>query len=224
MKHLLDNIPWRTLTGPHAEYAAGAGEARRYARGFSPIVGFADPERPNFTGLSAHCEPGEHFYCEGWTGAAQAGWRIDFETTMFKMVWESAMPDVDESEIVPLGLEHVTQALDLVGLTRPGLFGPRTIELGEYLGRFESQQLIAMAGERMFAGAFREISGVCTHPDFRGRGLAHRLMFTLMRRQMLRGETPFLHVMHDNVSAFELYERMGFRVYREVVVRIISPG
>ena len=224
MKYLLDNIAWRTLTGPHANYAAGAGEARRYARGFSPIVGFADPKRPNFTDLAAHCEPGEQFYCEGWTGAAQAGWRIDSETTMFKMVWESAMPVAEENEVVPLGLEHVTLALDLVALTRPGLFGPRTIELGEYLGCFEGEQLIAMAGERMFAGTFREISGVCTHPDYRGRGLAHRLMFTLMRRQMLRGETPFLHVMRENVSAFELYERMGFRVYREVVVRIISPG
>jgi len=42
MNQLLDNITWFTLTGPHAVYASGTKDARRYAAGFSPIVGFAD--------------------------------------------------------------------------------------------------------------------------------------------------------------------------------------
>jgi predicted GNAT family acetyltransferase len=79
-----------------------------------------------------------------------------------------------------------------------------------------------MAGERMFAGPLREISGVCTHPDFQRRGLARRLMLKLVRRQMQRGETPFLHVMTSNSNACRLYERMGFRTYRESVVRVVS--
>jgi predicted GNAT family acetyltransferase len=40
---------------------------------------------------------------------------------------------------------------------------------------------------------------------------------------MQRHEVPFLHVMHDNASAHRLYQRMGFRDYRESVVRVISP-
>ena len=40
---------------------------------------------------------------------------------------------------------------------------------------------------------------------------------------MARGETPFLHVMRDNTRAFRLYDAMGFRVYRESVVRVVSP-
>jgi predicted GNAT family acetyltransferase len=80
-----------------------------------------------------------------------------------------------------------------------------------------------MAGERLHAGTFHEISGVCTHPDFQGRGLARRLMTHLIRRQMLRGDTPFLHVMRDNVGAHQLYQRMGFRDNRESVVRVIVP-
>jgi predicted GNAT family acetyltransferase len=47
-------------------------------------------------------------------------------------------------------------------------------------------------------------------------------MLKLIRRQMQRDETPFLHVMHDNANARRLYERMGFRDYRESVVRVIS--
>ncbi len=80
---------------------------------------------------------------------------------------------------------------------------------------------MAMAGERMHAGELREISGVCTHPDAQGRGLARRLVLKLIRREMLRGETPFLHVMHDNQGARRLYQRMGFRDRQEAVVRVV---
>jgi ribosomal protein S18 acetylase RimI-like enzyme len=223
MTHLLDNITWNTLSGPHARFASGTDEARRYATGFSPIVGFANAEHPDFDALVPYCAPDEHFYCDGWSGAAPAGWRIDVETTMFKMIWEAAIPSEDEApDAVVLGQEHVSQALELTALTHPGPFGPRTIELGEYFGFFEGGRLVAMAGERMCAGLFREISGVCTHPDFQGKGYARRLMIKLIRRQILRGETPFLHVMRDNAGAHALYERMGFRDYKESVVRVVS--
>ncbi len=223
MKHLLDNIFWHALTGPHARYAEGAGGARRYARGFSPILGFADKAHPDFAALAPCCDPAEHFYCGGWTGAAPAGWRIDAESTMFRMVWDAAAPAADETlPPVRLGPPHAAQVLALAQLTQPGPFGPRTIELGEYLGCFDGERLVAMAGERMQAGALREVSGVCTHPDFQGRGLARRLMLELIRRQMQRGETPFLHVMRDNDGAHRLYRRMGFRDDCETVVRVVS--
>lgn len=225
MEHLLDNIVWNALAGPHSAYATGSDDARRYAPGFSPIVGFANAERPNFDALAPYCEPGEHFYCDGWSGAAPDRFRIEAESTMFKMIWAREMPVADAApEAIKLGAEHVSQALALAALTGPGPFGPRTIELGEYFGLFEGPRLVAMAGERMCAGAFREISGVCTHPEFQGRGLARRLMTKLVRRQMLRNEIPFLHVMRDNRSAHSLYERMGFRDYLESVVRIVTPA
>jgi ribosomal protein S18 acetylase RimI-like enzyme len=224
MKHLLDNIVWHTLAGPHSRYATGTADARRYAPGFSPIVGFADMARPNFDALAPYCEPDEHFYCAGWSGPVPTGWRIDAESTMFMMLWESSMPAADEArEAVALAPEHASQALELATLTRPGPFGPRTIELGEYFGHFDGQRLVAMAGERMHAGGLREISGVCTHPDFQGRGLARGLVAKLIRRQMQRKETPFLHVMRDNSSARAIYERMGFRDYQESAIRVVSP-
>jgi ribosomal protein S18 acetylase RimI-like enzyme len=224
LKQLLANIAWHTLAGPHSMYATGADDARRYAPGFSPIVGFANVEQPNFDALAPHCEPGEHFYSDGWSGPTPAGWRIDAESTMIKMVWESSMPPTDEeSGVVRLAPEHASQALELATLTRPGPFGPRTTELGEYFGYFDGQRLVAMAGERMYAGRLREVSGVCTHPDFQGRGFARRLVSRLIRHQMQRNEIPFLHVMSGNSSARGLYKRMGFRDYRESVVRVVSP-
>jgi ribosomal protein S18 acetylase RimI-like enzyme len=225
MTQLLDNIVWHALSGPQARFSAGNGEARRYAQGFSPIVGFADQSRPNFAALEDVCEPGEHFYCDGWSGAAPAGWQVDAETTMFKMIWEGPTPAVDAApDALPLGAEHAAAALELAELTRPGPFGLRTIELGEYFGCFEGKRLIAMAGERMQAGSLREISGVATHPDYQGRGYAKRLMLKLVRRQLARNQTPFLHVMSANAAAHQLYERMGFSTYKEAVVRIVSRG
>jgi GNAT superfamily N-acetyltransferase len=225
MQHPFDNIVWNALSGPHADHAAGTDEARRYAAGFSPIVGFADSEHPNVDALAPFCESGESFYCDGWSGTAPPGWRVDVEEIMLKMIFDDSLPASEEApEAVALGPQHREQVRELVGLTRPGPFGPRTPELGEYFGCFEDRRLVAMAGERMRAANLREISGDGTHPEFRGRGLARRLMAKLIRREMQRGETPCLHVMRDNRQAARLYQRMGFRLHRESVVRVISKG
>jgi ribosomal protein S18 acetylase RimI-like enzyme len=223
--HLLANITWHSLAGPHSRYSTGTTDARRYARGFSPIVGFQSVEDPNFDGLAAYCEHGEHFYCDGWSGREPGGWRIESESTMFKMIWDAADDVADLApEATPLGSQHALQAMELATLTQPGPFGVRTIELGDYFGIFDGQRLVAMAGERMNAGALREISGVCTHPDFQGRGLARRLVAKLIHRQRGRHETSFLHVMADNRIARALYGRMGFRDHQLSVVRVIARG
>ncbi len=142
---------------------------------------------------------------------------------MFKMVWDSPdVPAEGHAGIVPLGKAHAAQALPLAELTHPGPFGPRTVELGDYVGFFDGDRLVAMAGERMRAAPLREISGVCTHPDFRGRGLARMLVSALVARQVARGETPFLHVVTENVSARRIYSGMGFRDYREVPLRYLA--
>ena len=223
VSHLLDNITWDALTGPQAHFASGAGDVRRYATGFSPIIGFADPRRPDFTTLARYCTPGEQLYSDGWAGPVPDGWQLALESTMFKMIWTSSDPISDEApEAVRLNASHAEQALQLATLTRPGPFGPRTLELGEYFGYFDDTRLVAMAGERMYAGQFREISGVCTHPDFQGRGLARRLMTKLIHREVQRSEVPFLHVVRSNAVAHQMYNRMGFDYYWESVVRVVS--
>jgi len=223
MKQLLDNIMWNCLSGPHAKFATGFGTVRRYAPGFSPIVGCENPEKPDFETLQKFCEPGDSFYFDIWAGAAPAGWRIDKEAHMFKMVWEAPIPAEDAApDAVLLRPEHYDQAVQLARLTNPGPFGVRTPELGEYFGFFERDQLIAMAGERMCAGNLHEVSGICTHPEFQGRGLARKLTLKLVRRQMQRGKISFLHVMSHNTPARGLYEKMGFRNHLETVVRVAT--
>lgn len=219
----LHNVFWTALTGPHAPWSAGTATARRYARGFTPLLAFAEMKQPDAQALLPFCESGEQFYCADWTAAAPTGWRVDFDGTMYRMAWDAELPAGDSAvEAVPLRPEHADQALQLAQLTRPGPFGPRTLEMGDYFGVFEGERLVAMAGERAHAPGLREVSGVCTHPDFQGRGLARGLMELLVRRQLLRGERPFLHVMTANTGAVALYKRMGFAIYRECALRVVT--
>jgi GNAT superfamily N-acetyltransferase len=219
---LLDNIFWHSLNGAHRHWSDGTAQVRRYTQGFSPIIAFADPAQPDLAALAPWCASGEHFYCDGWSGAAPPGWRIEVESTMFRMLWEGELPSADPaSDAVPLRAEHAPQALELATLCKPGPFGIRTIELGDYFGYFDGQRLMAMAGERLSAPGLREISGVCTHPDYHGRGLAKKLITKLLLRHAARGQQSFLHVMRAN-PAHQLYLNMGFKDYLESTVRVIA--
>ena len=55
----------------------------------------------------------------------------------------------------------------------------------------------------MRPAGFTEISAVCTHPDFRGRGYAKQLVSVGALAIVARGETPFLHAVPDNFVAVE---------------------
>lgn len=218
----LDNIVWHALTGAQARFAVGCGGARRFAPGFSPILGFEERLAPDFSALQAFSESGESFYCLHWTGPPPSGWQLEEDGAVRQML--RAPTECQEPQAAglrPLANGDVGQAMALARLTRPGPFGPRTIELGEYFGVFEGARLVAMAGERMAAGPYREISGVCTHPEARGRGFARRLVAHLLARQSARGLTSFLHVMDDNPGAIHLYESLGFASRSVDPVRVV---
>jgi GNAT superfamily N-acetyltransferase len=219
---LLDNIVWNSLTSDHAKFAAGTMNVRRYARGFSPLIGAREVDAPDLVALEPCCTPGEQFYYAGWGGPPAPGWRVDVDSTMEQYVWDAAPPRDERLDAIRLGTAHAGAALELVRLTHPGPFAARTPELGEYYGLFDGDRLIAMAGERMHAGPLREISGVCTHPDHQGRGLARKLMNKVVRLQLARGQRPFLHVMSANAGARRLYETMGFRHHQQLAVRVIT--
>jgi predicted GNAT family acetyltransferase len=66
------------------------------------------------------------------------------------------------------------------------------------------------------------VSGVCTHPDARGRGLAKRLSVAVAERIFARGETPYLHAYATNSAAIRLYESIGFRLRCAVNVASVA--
>lgn len=220
---LLSNIVWHSLSGPQTPLSAGTDHIRRYARGYSQLIGARDPTAPDFDALAPFCTADEHFYVVGWDGLAPSGWQIDIDAEVDQLVWDQQSPTaMNSDDIVRLDATHVPRMIALTEITKPGPFAERTIEFGEFYGIFDGEHLLAMAGERMHAGPLREISGVCTDPQAQGRGYARRLMHLLLRIQIGRGQTPFLHVMADNDHARGVYERMGFRHHQRVVVRVVS--
>jgi ribosomal protein S18 acetylase RimI-like enzyme len=223
-EHPLHNIFWQCLSGPHRPFSLGNERTRRYLPGFSPIAAFANLDQPDLSSLATLTEPGEVLYAEGWNAPhSSSQWSIEFDGSMVAMVW--AGDDTPPAAAVPcqtLGPEHQDAVLALVEQTNPGPFGQRNLTAGEFVGHFSPQgQLIAMAGERTRHGRWHEVSGICTHPDHQGQGLGRQLTFEVVRRMLLRSETPFLHVRSDNTIARQMYRQLGFREVLETPVRVL---
>lgn len=126
-----------------------------------------------------------------------------------------------EPGVAILGDADAADMLALATLTEPGPFFPRTHTMGRFMGVRIDGRLVAMAGERMRFPGHVEVSGVCTHPDFRGRGLARRLSAAVTADIQGRGETPFLHAWATNTAAIALYESLGFAVRTTVDVAVL---
>ena len=192
--------------------AQGGALARRYPAEISPLAALAAAEPANVVALAELVDPGDDvgvFQPEELTLPRE--WEVLRSARITQMIHVGRAPlpegDVDAR---PLGAADVADMLALVELTQPGPFRTRTIELGRFLGIRERGRLVAMAGERMWAGDFREVSGICTHPDVRGRGHARALTGCVVNRMRVAGETPFLHVLSENGGAIELYRALGF--------------
>lgn len=121
-----------------------------------------------------------------------------------------------------LGDADTAERLTRAGFTQPGPFLARTHTMGRFIGLRVYGGLAAMAGERMRFPGHVEVSGVCTHPDF--RGLARRLSAAMTADSQRRGERQFLHAWTTNTAAIALYESLGFEVRTGANVTVLQHG
>ena len=99
------------------------------------------------------------------------GLKVVREAPIIQMVTEGEGAALSAIEPpVVLGPGDVPEMLRLAERTNPGPFGPRTHELGQYVGVEVGGALAAMAGERMRLDGCVEISAACVSPDHRGKG------------------------------------------------------
>ena len=207
----LDNPIWTSLTTRHAGLAHGDAHVQRYAREMAPFVAIESPDAASSQDVARVVAPDESLYMVGTLPHFDTAWHIEQRAVILQMVWSGGRIDgLNASSVRVLEPDDLPAMVELTALVFPGFFRARTPEMGKYLGIFAAGRLVAMAGERMHTNTHQEISAVCTHPDFTGRGLARLLMGCLINDSLERGETPFLHVGDHNVRARALYEQMGF--------------
>lgn len=123
------------------------------------------------------------------------------------------MDDVIEE----LGEADAPAMLALATLTRPGPFRSRTRELGPFVGIKQDGELVAMAGRRLRVDGFTELSGVCTHPNYRGKGYAAALSRVVVSEILATGEAAFLHAFADHETTIAFYRGLGFQTRERMI-------
>jgi GNAT superfamily N-acetyltransferase len=208
----LDDPVWSCLTTRHAHFSKGDALARRYLGTISPIGAAAGTTPSHVAALAKLVEVGDDVGLIGPNvPALPANWETLYASQLLQMIRTDVSPLPEgELQVSALDGDDVPEILELVAATKPGPSRVRTIELGSYIGIREHGRLVAMAGERMWIGGFREVSAVCTHPDLQGRGLARALVGRVVNRMLARGETPILHVDSPNRRAIDMYLALGF--------------
>lgn len=221
----LDRPIWSALSTVHAGLSRGGPLAKRYMPDVNVFAATGDETPGALTALEELVEPGEQVYLlQVPTIAVPPGLTAVKRAPGVQMVASRAVPKVPRNDMLVLGEADAPEMLALAQLTEPGPFRPRTRVMGEFIGIRIDGRLAAMAGERFRFPGHTEVSGVCTHPDFRGRGLARRLSTEVAAKIMARGEMPFLHAWKSNTPAISLYESLGFVLRTEVHVAVLERG
>ena len=221
--HPLDHPIWNALTSTQSSLAAGGARARRYPPAIAPFAAMADMSPPNFAALGemmSRTDQAVLFTTE--PVAAPAEFKVLLAATGEQMIGAPVETTIRSTEIITLSANDSPAMVELTKLTKPGPFTRRTHELGTFLGIRIDGRLVAMAGERMKPANYTEITAVCVHPDYRGRGYAQMLLGAVSRQISARGEIPFLHVFSDNAAAIALYRRQGMEIRRRIWVTVLA--
>jgi predicted GNAT family acetyltransferase len=226
----LDRPVWASLTTLLAPLSEGGDLARRFDRDVNLFASARDDDHPDaLAALADLVRPGERVFVlqvpeivvpPGLVAVKRALGVQMVATRLLEA--EAAVPRAPAVHIERLVEGDAADMLALAQLTEPGPFLARTHTMGAFIGVRAPGQLAAMAGERFRLPGFTEVSGVCTHPDHRGRGLARQLSAAVAASIQARGDQPFLHAWKTNTAAIALYESLGFVLRAEVNVAVLE--
>lgn len=213
MKHILDNPAFYALSTGNEHLSNGTDDVRYFNKEVSLFIGIRELMPDSFRMLYDLLPHGGPIgYVTPFETEIPDVWKLLNKVKGKQMIYNGALKDVDTSHIVELNDGHIPQMIELTKLTNPGPFDTRTIDFGSYYGIFDGDRLTAMAGQRLNPLPYAEISAVCTHPDYTGRGYARQLVEFQINRIKKEGGIPILHVADGNDRPFELYKKIGFEV------------
>ena len=217
MEHILDNPIYNALKTGNKHLAVDKGQVNCFRRDIAPFAGlpnYSDDDLKALNALGASINPFVIFSAQQIQ--MPANWKIVRQFEMLQMLYEGEVPGALAVPITKLDKGNVPEMVALTQLTKPGPFLQRTIEFGNYIGIFEDGKLVSMAGQRMQPCPYVELSAVCTHPGYLGRGYAGMLLKEQVRLVSNAGNLPFLHVLTDNHAAINVYKRIGFKTRKPI--------
>ncbi|GAA5175768.1 GNAT family N-acetyltransferase [Niveibacterium umoris] len=222
--HPPDQPVWASLTTHHAALSLGGPLARRFAPDVNVFAAARDNSPDALAALAELTSPGAPVYVIQTTPVAIPPGCVALKEArgVQMLATRDLAPLASMEGIDILTDEDAPEMLALAQLTEPGPFLPRTHCMGRFIGVRVDGRLVAMAGERMRLPGYTEVSGVCTHPDARGQGLARRLSTAVGAAIQARGEQAFLHAWRSNQAAIALYESLGFEIRTEMFVAVIA--
>lgn len=219
--HPLDRPVWHALTGRQALLAQGDDRGLRFEPEYAPFAAAPDPA--DLTALVDLARNGPLWLVEKQQIIPPRGLKITRSAECLQMIAGAVSKGARDHVFCDLGHADADEMLALARLTQPGPFSTKTYRFGHFIGIREHGKLLAMAGERMKPGGYTELSGVCCHPDYRGRGYAGFLMRVVASRILARGEIPFLHCYATNKGAVALYQSLGFTIHQNIMASILTP-
>lgn len=217
MKHALDRAAYAALVSRHKALAQGQGGALRYDPGVVPFAATRDDAPEDVAELARLIGQGESAaFLQADPVVLPPELKPTLEADGVQMIAAAPVASFEDERVTQLGRADAAEMLALATLTRPGPFTLRALDLGRFWGVRDEGRLIAMAGERMAPTGYTELSGVCSHPDVRGRGFGRLMSRYVAGRISAKGDTPFLHAFASNVAAIRLYESIGFELRKPV--------
>jgi ribosomal protein S18 acetylase RimI-like enzyme len=223
--HLFADPIWSALHGPHRHLAIGSELACRYPADVAVFAALAEPTEAAMAQLRLLLAPGEAVWLFENGFPAMSGLEFTDRMPCQQMALPASIePPAPSADVVALTEANAHEMVALTDLAFPGFFRPRTYAMGSYYGvRAPSGALIAMGGERMKLDGYSEISTVCTHPSYRGKGFAESIIWQVVRQHRREGVQSFLHVGKANTLAIALYQRLGFVICREITItRVVA--
>jgi predicted GNAT family acetyltransferase len=224
MTHILDRPAWNSLHTAHADLAIGSALAMRYPPSIVPFAAAADDTRESLDALASLPAADETMaLVEAGPITVPPGFVVVSDMLrLVQMTADQPHAQITDPRIQPLGEDDAEEMLALALLTKPGPFTLGAQKLGTFWGVKIDGRLVAMAGQRMRVSGFAELSGLCAHPEFQGRGLGTLLFRFVAGEIAARQETAFLHAFEGNTHAIALYKTLGFSVRSMMNLRIVK--
>lgn len=125
-----------------------------------------------------------------------------------------------DTEAVRLGLKDINAIKELMSISYPEAWLDYDLmELNENFGMYVEGQLISFAGIHAYSEQYQvaAVAHVTTHPDYRKRGHAEKVVAALLMSLKEKIKFIGLNVKPNNPQAVNCYKKLGFKEFGRFV-------